>query len=230
MTPLERVAHVASKLADLEHPMVYVGASVLGLYISDPAAPPVRATTDVDIVVEVRTYSEYQINLRTELIRRGAREDDSEGAPLGRFILDGITVDIMAPTAHVLNVTNRWYELALATAIPRSITGDLTIMIAPAPCYLATKIEAFAGRGRTDPMSSTDLEDIIQLVDGRPELPSEVLAAASDLRAYISGSVREWLAGEDFRQLVAAQMPGDAASQERVDVILERLAEMLSDA
>jgi predicted nucleotidyltransferase len=129
----------------------------------------------------------------------------------------------MAPTANVLNVTNRWYELALSSAIEHFLTAETSIRIAPPPCYLATKIEAFRNRGAADPLASKDLEDIVQLLDGRPELVHEVAAAPSELRQFIAEWSRASLATDDFAMLVSAQLPGDAASQARAEVILERL-------
>ena len=43
-----------------------------------------------------------------------------------------------------------------------------------APYFLATKFEAFHGRGNSDYRMSHDLEDIVTVIDGRPELASEV--------------------------------------------------------
>ncbi len=45
---------VAAALAGLEEQVVFVGGAVAGLLISDPLAERVRATVDVDAVVEAR--------------------------------------------------------------------------------------------------------------------------------------------------------------------------------
>jgi len=39
--------------------VVFVGAATLPLWITDEAAPPLRPTADVDVVVEVATRMEY---------------------------------------------------------------------------------------------------------------------------------------------------------------------------
>ena len=45
----------ASCLGDLTDEVVFLGGASVSLWISDPAAPPVRATNDVDVVLAV-TY------------------------------------------------------------------------------------------------------------------------------------------------------------------------------
>jgi hypothetical protein len=42
------------------------------------------------------------------------------------------------------------------------------------PYLLATKLEAFRGRGDGDFAGSTDIEDIILIIDGRPSVLEEV--------------------------------------------------------
>lgn len=63
-------------------------------------------------------------------------------------------------------------------------------LLAPA-YFIATKLEAYLGRGGDDPMGSHDLEDIINLVDGRAELPDEVIGSEVDVRRYIAEQFRE---------------------------------------
>lgn len=47
------------QLGPLSDEMVFVGGCTTGLLISDPGAPPVRETRDVDVIVEVSSYAEY---------------------------------------------------------------------------------------------------------------------------------------------------------------------------
>ena len=50
---------VADALGDLCDEVVFVGGSVAGLLLTDPVAEGIRATKDVDAVVEAATLSEY---------------------------------------------------------------------------------------------------------------------------------------------------------------------------
>jgi len=51
-----------------------------------------------------------------------------------------------------------------------------------APYFLATKLEAFDGRGKGDYLSSHDIEDIVAVLDGRPEILDELLKASKSYR------------------------------------------------
>ena len=62
-----QLARVAEALGDLRHDVVFVGGATVGLLITDPAAPRVRPTKDVDVIVEVATYSEYQARVAPRL-------------------------------------------------------------------------------------------------------------------------------------------------------------------
>lgn len=70
-------------------------------------------------------------------------------------------------------------------------------MVAP-PLFVATKLEAYKGRGEGDPLSSHDIKDLLNLVDGRPELLDEVRAADSDLRACIADELSKLLDNDLF--------------------------------
>jgi len=50
----------------------------------------------------------------------------------------------------------------------------LHIRVVTAPYFLATKLEAFRGRGRDDYANSHDLEDLLTVIDGRETLVQEV--------------------------------------------------------
>jgi hypothetical protein len=52
VTPLEAIDHVATVLRELwAGDMVFVGGAVVGLLLTDPAAPSPRYTDDVDVVI-----------------------------------------------------------------------------------------------------------------------------------------------------------------------------------
>lgn len=59
----------------------------------------------------------------------------------------------------------------------------MTIKLIRAPYFLATKLEAFAGRGEGDFQASHDLEDLVTVLDGRAGLLEEVRGASRELQA-----------------------------------------------
>jgi hypothetical protein len=96
---------------------------------------------------------------------------------------------------------------------------------------LAMKLEAFKGRGKRDYLGSRDFADIVTLLDGRAELLDEVAGADEPVRSYIRDAVAQLLADPRLMDGLAGAMRGDAASQERVDlVILPRLRNLVESA
>ena len=183
---------VARALGRLNGEVVYVGGIAAGLLVTDAGAPTVRATNDVDLVIEVPSTTDYQTKLRKQLLRRGFREDSSEGAPLCRWLLGSIVVDVMPVRPGVLGLSNEWYEHARATArtltLPPDADGVVSVRVVSAPAFVATKLVAWKGRGNGDLLHS-DVEDVIAVVDGRPELLEEVEAEKLELRRFLADAV-----------------------------------------
>lgn len=102
-----------------------------------------------------------------------------------------------------------------------------TIRAAPPAYLLATKVEAFNGRGREDFLGSRDFGDIIALIDGREELPAEVQHCEPELRAYLAGELERLGAHPRFREGVSGALQADPASQARAEaVVLPRLEQL----
>lgn len=219
-TPIELLVAVGSKLVRLPKPVVFVGGATTGLLVTDPASPPPRATQDVDVILDVEHYTEYTNLVAPALRHLGAHEDDSDGAPLCRWRLAGVVVDVMPVDSSILGFTNRWYRRALASARTHTLPDGTNIRVLDAPHFLATKIEAFKGRGKGDYFASKDIEDILTLVDGRRELTEEIHSSAPDLSTFLRSTFAEWLPDRDFRDAVLG------FSQDREEVILARIEGM----
>ena len=198
----------------------FVGGAAAGLLITDPAQPAIRPTEDVDLVVEVLSLSAYH---RTEaaLQARGFVQDHRADAPICRWQVDGVKVDVMPSQQDILGFANRWYPLAVETATTVVLNADLRIRLINAPVFIATKLEAFNDRGHSadglpDYLGSHDLEDIITVVDRRPELLAECAATPPELREYLAQAFGRLLADADFNTTLAGHLPGDASSQGRL--------------
>ena len=48
---LDGIKAIAKKLGPLRERVVFLGGATTGLLITDPAAPPIRPTEDVDVIV-----------------------------------------------------------------------------------------------------------------------------------------------------------------------------------
>jgi hypothetical protein len=84
-------------------------------------------------------------------------------------------------------------------------------------------LEALLGRGGGDYLGSRDLEDLVAVIDGRPELVSEILASPTDLRAYVAAILSDLLGDANFVEALPAHLSPDEASQARLPILLDRL-------
>ena len=103
------------------------------------------------------------------------------------------------------------------------LPSGTTIRLIGAAAFMATKFEAFADRGRNDQLGSHDAEDIINLVDGRPELVDDVASAPPELRRYLADRCGALLARPDFADTLTGMIVPDEALAERVQTVLQRL-------
>jgi hypothetical protein len=92
------------RLGPLADEMVFLGGCATGLLLTDVATPPVRATQDVDVITEVASLGDYH-RLAGRLRERGFREDQSPGAPVCRWMADGVVLDVMPTKAEILGFT-----------------------------------------------------------------------------------------------------------------------------
>lgn len=212
------------RLGALADRMVFLGGCATGLLLTDPAAPAPRPTRDVDAITEVLSLSAYY-RLAEELRQAGFSEDQDEGAPVCRWRSEGLILDVMPTDPNILGFGNRWYGPALATAMTLDLQGD-GIRVVAAPYFLATKLEAFAGRGGGDFLLSHDIEDCVALIDGRPELADEIRLAEASVRAYLAERFRSLLQTTGFLHALPGHLPPDAASQARLPLILARIRDI----
>lgn len=225
MNPLDVNVHMVEKLArhlgELKNAFVFVGGCATGLLITDAARPPVRATTDVDLIARVTTHSSYYA-LGEKLRERGFREDKA-GPVLCRWQIEGLLVDIMPADEAVLGFTNRWYSETIATAVECELPNREVIRLITAPLFIATKLEAFHGRGNQDYGMSHDMEDIVTVVDGRPELADEIARSSAQVQGFLQDEFEDLLGTPDFVDSLSWHLPGDVGNQARVPLIIERM-------
>lgn len=151
------------RLGVLLDEFVFLGGCATGLLIDDVAAPPVRETIDVDVIVQVLTKGEYYA-LSDRLRQQDFREDNSDGAPICRWTDGRVILDVMPTNPDVLGFGNDWYAPAITHAIEMELPSGKEIRVVSAPYFLITKLEAFDGRGAGDYQMSHDMEDIVAVL------------------------------------------------------------------
>ncbi|SHN00280.1 hypothetical protein [Rhizobacter sp. OV335] len=213
---------VAMALGELREELVLVGGCSVGLLITDPASPPVRETNDVDLVAEVAGIGGYYA-LCEKLARRGFTQSASDDH-MCRWVQGSLQLDVMPSDESVLgHSTNRWYPHAIRSAQRRQLPSGTEVLVVSAPLFLATKLEAFYDRGQGDYLGHHDMEDIINVIDGRPEIATEVEAADQEVRDHLRQEFDDLLADPRFVDVIPMHLRGDLTSQARARVILDRL-------
>ncbi len=215
---LPQLRQIAEALGDLREQMVFVGGAVAGLLVTDPLADPVRATRDVDAVVNASRTSFYRIE---EAVAQRGFSRDVTSEVICRWVHkgSGTLFDLMPVEPEVLGFSNRWYPYAIETAELRDLGSGITIWLASAVGFVATKLEAFAGRGGSDYLSSHDIEDVLNIVDGREELANELAAAPAEIRDAVGDAFGRLLSDPNFKNM----LPGMLAEPERAELVLQRI-------
>ena len=214
------------RLDNLTDEIVFLGGCTTGLFITDQAAPPVRETKDVDVIVEVVTLAEYY-KLSERLRELGFHEDQSEGAPLCRWIIDDAILDVMPTDEKIIGFSNKWYKDAMKSAVKFKLPNKKIIKVVTGAYFLATKIEAFEGRGNGDYLLSHDLEDLVSVIDGRPEIIDEVINSSEELKGYLIEKFKSLISEPRFLEALPGKLPGDETSQARIPIIIERLENII---
>lgn len=214
---LETVAEAIGD--DLRDRLVFVGGCTTALLITDPITlEDVRLTSDVDLIVDLAGQGEWAA-LQQQLFSKGFSVSPQDEV-ICRMRLGELIVDFMPDDENILGFSNRWYALGIETAVSHQLTDELEIKHLTAPLFVATKLEAYRGRGDDDPLGSHDLEDILIVVDGREELFAEVQGANEDVRSFIASELRELKKHPDFYNFLEGNIRGPAG---RVEIVEDRI-------
>lgn len=220
----EMFLDAARSLGVLRDRAVFVGGSVVGLMTHGQAH---RTTKDVDLVVAAKTPVEYEHLVAIDMRALGWSEDASEGAPRCRWVHPvGGTADVMTATDAGFGFSNRWYPGVMRTAVAVEVAPGVSVHLVSLPYWIATKVEAFVGRGKGDWVTSTDIEDLLTVVSTRADLVHVVECAESEVRDFLVERFSEWVASVDRPLLRAAHAhfestkDGRAAAQTAVERLL----------
>ena len=177
-----RIKAIAKALRNLNEKVVFVGGATLSLYL-DGAGLEVRPTDDVDVIIEILNYKG-----RTELeekLRNIGFSHDVESRVVCRYKIQGIIVDIMPTNDPSIGFSNLWYPDGFTNAIDYEIDEGCRVKILSPPHFIATKFEAFKGRGRNNGRTSQDFEDIIYILENRESIWEEMNSANPELKTYL---------------------------------------------
>lgn len=225
---IELLERAARELAPFLDEVAFVGGATVALWITDPAAREPRPTKDVDLVVEVTSrlgWYDFEARLR----KHGLRHDITSAVICRWRAGSGgeLLLDVMPSDAALLGFENHWQRPAFERALMCSLPSGASIRAISPPYLLATKLEAWNGRGGGDHLRSHDLEDVILLVDGRSEIVDEVASAPGDLRAFLAHELAVLLEHPQFLDALDGTVVGfgsgsgsGSGDEDRVDAVL----------
>jgi|SRR5208283_1186182 len=221
---LGALRYVADQLDKLELNYAFIGGSVVNLLLDDPEFSPARPTDDVDVIIQVLTTERYS-SVEARIRALGFDHDIRQGAPLCRWVLGVVTVDIMPTDGEHLGLNTTWFKEALATSTVKEFERIQINLVSPV-AFLTTKYVAFLDRGDGDYYASQDLEDFIAVIDGRSAIVDEVNNSPMELRNFVAGAVRELLSASEFDESVSGHIPPDQASQLRLPELRRKLRDI----
>ena len=221
---IELLEQVACVLEPIRETFVFTGGATIGLYVDEVARADLRPTDDVDCVVEITSRAKYY-QLATKLRELGLEESNKPNVPLCRWQYQGINIDIMPCDERVLGFSNRWYAPGIKSAMDYQLPSNRIIKIFSPVYFLASKIEAFRGRGEGSFYWSTDIEDIITLLDGCSSLFVDVKNAEVEVKEFL----QQWFQNESasLKEVVPAFLSPLARNSGRIPLLnnlIERLA------
>ncbi|MBI3565414.1 MAG: hypothetical protein HY079_09485 [Elusimicrobia bacterium] len=225
MTNVEMLSLAARGLGPLKDEAVFVGGATIELYLAGAPGAKVRPTDDVDCVVEVVSRIDYH-KIEARLRTLGFQHPMEEKAPICRWRYKDILVDVMPIEGKILGFSNRWYPEGFARSIRKALPDGQEVRVFDLPYLVASKVEAFKGRGKGDFMGSPDLEDIVTLLDGVPDFQEQIGRAPDALRAYLREGFSDFLGDERFWDALEGSLPavGRKARAVRAKAVLAALS------
>ena len=216
------MAEVAKALKDFKEQIVFVGGAVVSLYTDDSSSDEIRPTKDIDLTLNILNMGHWE-NLQQQLANKGFYPDPY-GQSICSYKYKNIPVDIMSTDDGPLGPSNRWYREGFEN-LWTVLAKDQEIQILSAPCYLATKFEAFNSRGK-DYRTSHDIEDIIYILDNRIRIVREIRDTQENIFQFLREQF-EQIINKGFLDEVLLAHIHPLMQEERMNLVKEKLNQIL---
>jgi predicted nucleotidyltransferase len=196
---ISEIIIVYKALEELQDKVVFTGGATVPFYATREYSG-FRPTDDVDVIIELLNYAALG-SLEEKLLKKGFSPDIASKV-ICRYVVKGVTVDVMPTTGDAFGFSNMWYPEGYKNAIPWKIDDGIVIKLLAPPYFLATKFEAFKGRGKGDGRTSQDFEDIVFVLENRKEIWQEIIDLKGEIKDYLineftqmmnNPSITEWI-------------------------------------
>ncbi|MEX8547512.1 MAG: nucleotidyl transferase AbiEii/AbiGii toxin family protein [Mucilaginibacter sp.] len=202
-----RLKAVAQVLSNLKEAFVFVGGATVSLYATDASlANEVRPTEDIDVVVEIAGYSGF--TQLEEKLRAVGFVNDIESGVYCRYKIQGIIVDVMPTNDTAIGFSNKWYPEGFKNAVTVPLDEKTAVKIFSFPYFMASKWEAYKGRGKGDYRTSKDFEDLVYLFENVDDLQNQLNKAPAHLFNYLQEEFLKIIDTPDFKEGLYAHMQG----------------------
>lgn len=138
-----------------------------------------------------------------------------------RFRYHGLKMDVMNTKVIGWAPANPWFAPGFASRIAVFIENQI-VYILPLPYFLATKFAAYNNRGKDEPRTSHDFEDIVYLLDNRVDIVEQIIGAPPDVKPFLESEFEKILT--DTRKLEATYSNLSYETREgRYEMIIKKL-------
>jgi len=217
---LEILKTIVRELAPVKDELVFIGGATISLYIDEPQHVDIRETYDVDCVVEVTHRAAYEV--LSQKLRAIGFSEDMNSQVTCRFKKGEMILDVMPTNPKILGFSNIWYVDGFKHHVLKKVE-DQDIKVFALPYLVASKIEAFKGRGKNHFNLSHDLEDIVTLFDGYSQIVDEIQKSEPKVRDYLRTEFKNFLSNPQFVSSLDAHVSDRANLAGRKAVILGRM-------
>ena len=196
---------IVSLIGPLSKSLVFIGGSVVSLYIEQDDIEEFRPTDDVDAVIHVSTLMDYY-DIDSKLKSLGFKNCTKKKSPICRYTHGELIFDLTPDDKNILGFSNTWYKEGVKSAIDATLTTGEKIKILSLPYFICTKIEAFNDRGGDDLLFSHDLEDITLILRGLKN-PKSILSAPSEVEVHIRKFFRKIIREFEYIDYLFGEYP-----------------------
>lgn len=212
------VEEVAAALKGFKEQFVFIGGAVVSLYADDVAADEIRPTADIDMTVNLAGYGSWT-QMEQQLASLGFFPDP-HGHSICSYRYKNIPIDIMSAEDGPMGPANKWYKIGFEDLWTiKAIEEEINIL--KAPCYLATKFEAYNDRGQGDYRTSHDFEDIIYVIDNRINIVEEIARTNDRIKSFLIEETIKIFGSPSFEEILSVHLHPLIAT-ERYPILLEK--------
>ncbi len=216
---------VARGFGDLVKNVVFVGGATLDLYVDEHAALQSRTRGIQDCILGSLALPDYAM-WQNWLVERGFEKRESLDRFRYRWVYEGHTLQILAQNKDSLGFDYRWFDEGIFHASRYELPNGMQIKAFSPVYFIAAKIESFVRTSGGDFRMSEDFEDIVFVLENRPEIGREMVSAFHEVRQYIQQHFQRFLLSPLLEEGLYNVLPHDV-HEAHIQGILQLMQEVV---